>query len=309
MKKTEIFILSGFLGSGKTTLLKQRLIQEKKANRKVTVLMNELGQVSIDSDSVDNDIPLKELLNGCICCTLQDQLESQLYALIIEEKPDVIYIETTGVAHPVEMVDAILSPIFVDRLEMMGIITMVDGMQWLQRRSLSPQIQQLLVEQVRYADLLIINKSDLLSEEEKLNTTMQVQSVNTHAQTLLTSFSKVSKDQIEKMKSHPKIASMESHHVHHDLHLSSFVHQFKKSVDPKEFENFIRNVPDTLYRIKGYVKFHSAAHPTLFQYSYGMPYYMKEYVDMPLNMVFIGEKMNWKQVKSGLLQLEGAVFE
>ena len=70
--KTEVYLLSGFLGSGKTTLLKHLLQQEKRIERKVAVLMNELGRVSIDSDAVAEDVPLKELLDGCICCTIQD---------------------------------------------------------------------------------------------------------------------------------------------------------------------------------------------------------------------------------------------
>ena len=109
MDKTEVYLLSGFLGSGKTTLLKNLLQEEKLARRKVAVLMNELGNVSIDSDAVDEDIPLKELLDGCICCTIQDKLEAQLQGLLVESKPEVIYIEATGAAHPVEVLDAVVS--------------------------------------------------------------------------------------------------------------------------------------------------------------------------------------------------------
>ena len=72
--KTEVYLLAGFLGSGKTTLLKNLLQQEKKDERKVAVLMNELGRVSIDSDSIAEDVPLKEILDGCICCKIQDNI-------------------------------------------------------------------------------------------------------------------------------------------------------------------------------------------------------------------------------------------
>ena len=72
--------------------------------------MNELGNVSIDSDAVEDDVPLKELLDGCICCTIQDKLEAQLQGLLVESKPEVIYIEATGAAHPVEVLDAVVSP-------------------------------------------------------------------------------------------------------------------------------------------------------------------------------------------------------
>ena len=112
MGKAEVYLLSGFLGSGKTTLLKHLLQQEKRIDRKVAVLMNELGRVSIDSDAVAEDVPLKELLDGCICCTIQDQLESQIQGLLTEAKPEVIYIEATGAAHPVEVLDGVASPLF-----------------------------------------------------------------------------------------------------------------------------------------------------------------------------------------------------
>jgi G3E family GTPase len=66
MKKTEIYILGGFLGSGKTTLLRNILRQESEAGRKVAVLLNELGSVSVDSGLIDDKVPLKELFYGCI---------------------------------------------------------------------------------------------------------------------------------------------------------------------------------------------------------------------------------------------------
>ena len=298
MNKTEMYILSGFLGSGKTTLLKELLAHEKEAGRKVAVLMNEFGSISIDSNEIDEDVPLKELLGGCVCCTIQDKLEAQLQTLLIEESPDVIYLETTGAAHPVETIDTILSPLFAHRLQLKGIITVVDGLQWLQRKELSPVIQQLLLEQVRHANLLIINKQNKLTEEQKARIAMEIQGINPFAFALLTDYSKVPYSKIQNMQ----------FHFHEDIQqttiksmqLTSYVYRFKKPILFDKFDTFLRLLPETIYRIKGYVQFSNSAYPDLFQYSYGTPIFMKEEMKMPLNMVFIGENIDWREIQKQL---------
>jgi G3E family GTPase len=302
-KKTEIYILAGFLGSGKTTLLRQILEYEKKAERKIAVLMNELGDISIDSDSVGEEVPLKELLGGCICCTIQDKLEAQLQGLLMEHGPDAIYIETTGAAHPVEVLDAVLSPLFAGQIEMRGIITAVDGTLWAARTSFNPQIQQLLLEQVRHADLVLINKSDQLSDMEQGIVTMEIQSINAAAPCILTSFSKLSMSQVKNLSYSTK-GEAKASHVSHQLRLGTFVYQFRQSIRQADFEDFLRKLPDSIYRIKGYLKFQQSQFPDLFQYSYGTPLYMKEYMNMPLNLVFIGQSVDWDQIQSQLEQLE-----
>ena len=265
--------------------------------------MNELGSVSIDSDSIAEDVPLKELLDGCICCTIQDKLEAQMQELLVEAKPEVIYIEATGGAHPVEVLDAVMSPIFVEQLKFNGIITIVDGKRWLDRKNLSPQIQQLLVEQVKHANLILINKTDTCSPDDQAKLSMEISLINPHAFAILTSFSKVPILEVKKMGFSEKI-SVDHQHAHTDLHLRSFVYQLQHSVNQNDFEDFLRSLPDTIYRIKGYVKFSETSYPFLFQYSYGMPLYMKEYMNMPLNLVFIGEHIDWNQITEQLINLE-----
>jgi len=299
MKKTEVYILSGFLGSGKTTLLKRFLADERSRGRKVAVLMNELGQVSIDSDVVEEDILLKELLGGCICCSIQDKLEAQLQGLLMEEQPEVIYIETTGAAHPVEVLDSILSPLFADQLLIKGIITTVDGTRWKNRKVLSPQLQQLILEQVRNADFILINKIDELKENEQAQLIFEMQGLNPKAQCLLTSYSKVPMDRLRNLTVN---VEKESSHIH--LNLSTYVYQFHKPISDTGFEGFLKNLPDTIYRIKGYIKFHYSEQPFLFQYAYGMPLYMKEYMNMRLNLVFIGENVDWGIIEQQLVSLE-----
>lgn len=303
MLRTEIFILSGFLGSGKTTLLKQLLTEEKKQQRKVAVMMNELGKVSIDSEVVTDDIPLKELLDGCICCTIQDKLEAQLQELLMVEKPDVIYIETTGAAHPVEVLDAVLSPLFANKMVVKGIITIVDGKRFLARKTLSPQVQQLILEQVRHADLILMNKIDELTEDEQSKLTMEINALNSHAFSILTTFAKVPMEQVKKLSLNQTKTDVHTCQTS-DLKLSTFVYTFKHPIEQKEFEAFLRSLPDTIYRIKGYLKFPSYSYSILFQFSYGMPLYMKENMNYPLNLVFIGESIDWSDVKSRLTRLE-----
>ena len=302
--KTEVYILAGFLGSGKTTLLTRLLENEKKEGRKVAVLMNELGEISIDSSAVDNGTPLKELLGGCICCTIQDKLEAQLQSLLIDHSPEAIYIETTGAAHPVEVIDAVLSPYFADKMEMRGIITTIDATLWQSRRSFNPQLQQLMLEQVRHADLLIINKSDLLSETGKAQISCELQSINSAAPCLLTSFSKVPLDMIKRLSfsSERKSESIPVH-AKKNLRLGTMVHRFEKPVKKADFEDFLKKLPEGIYRIKGYIKFEGSSYPDLFQFSYGMPLFMKEYMNMPLNLVFIGQDIDWDELRADLNNL------
>jgi len=300
MKKAEVYILSGFLGSGKTSLLKRLLAVEHRTGRKTAVMMNELGQVSIDSDVVDEgDVTLKELLGGCICCSIQDKLEAQLQGLLIEDEPEVIYIETTGAAHPVEVLDAILSPLFADKLIIKGIITTVDGIRWMDRKLLSPQLQQLILEQVRHADLILVNKMNELKENEQAKITFEIQSINPNARCLLTNFSQVSIEQLRNLSISVEKVAQPSR-----LNLTTFVFQFKSAISQTAFEDFLKHLPDTIYRIKGYLKFDYSNLPFLFQFSYGMPLYMKEDMNMPLNLVFIGENIHWNEIKMQLENLE-----
>ncbi|MDR6998215.1 GTP-binding protein [Neobacillus niacini] len=303
MKKSEVYILSGFLGSGKTTLLKRILEEEHKKGRKVAVMMNELGEVSIDSDAVDEDVALKELLGGCICCSIQDKLEAQLQGLLINDKPDVIYIETTGAAHPVEVLDAILSPLFANVLHIKGIVTTVDGLRWVNRKSMSPQLQQLILEQIRHADFIIVNKMSELSDSEQARINFEIQSLNSKARCLLTNYSQVSLNQLKELSvSYPDKTNARISQK--DLNLSTFVYQFRGPVSHTRFEEFLKALPDTIYRMKGYLKFDPNSNPFLFQFSYGMPLYMREQMNLPLNLVFIGENIDWDQIKTALERLE-----
>lgn len=288
----EVYLLSGFLGSGKTSLLMHIIGQLKAQGKKPAVLMNEFGALPIDSSTVENkgDIPLKELLDGCICCTGSEQTEAQLQGLLEENKDiDVILIETTGAAHPVEALDAIYSPLFADRLSVKGIVTVADARRWLERDKLSPQIRALFMEQIRHAHLLIANKADLLSEDEMATVTLELSNFNGSAPIIQTTNAKVSFPFIEKVLNASKTVTDQPIISGKWLPLSSKLITFCESVNKEEFEEWVKSMPETVYRMKGYVPIKGSKNPFLFQYAYGMVNWLPEYVKMEPRLVIIGE--------------------
>ena len=230
------------------------------------------------------------MLDGCICCSGSEKTEAQLQGLLEENKDiDVILIETTGAAHPVEALDAVYSPLFANRLTIKGIVTVADCRRWLDRDKLSPQMRALFMEQIRHAHLLIANKADLLTEDDMAKVTMELSNFNESAPIIQTIGAKVLFPYIEKtLNSHKKtvknpIISGKG------LPLSSKLITFSESVNRMDFENWVKSLPDTVYRMKGYVPVEGVKNPYLFQYAYGMVNWLPEYVKMDPRLVIIGE--------------------
>lgn len=283
----DVYLFSGFLGSGKTTLLKNMIRQMKDQGLKPAVFMNELGKMNMDSDSVEEGVPLKEILDGCICCTGSEKSEAQIQTLLAEEDFDVLLIETTGAAHPVEALDAIFSPLFADRLNFKGIVTVADGKRWMDRNSLSPQIRSLFLEQIRHADLILANKMDLLTDGEQGTVVYEIQSLNPTAQIIQTVHAKIPFSALDKLTPSPngEIAKAPVS----KLNLNAKVLQFDAPVQRERFEEWLRALPDTVFRIKGYVPLEGDKYPHAFQFAYGMAQWLPEYIKMQNQIVVIGE--------------------
>ncbi|WP_459501251.1 CobW family GTP-binding protein [Bacillus sp. C1] len=307
MSKVEIHILGGFLGSGKSTLLQNLLLGEKKKNRKVAVLMNEIGEYSVDTDIIGKENVLRELLKGCICCTLKDELEIQLHSLYQQEKPDVIYIETTGVAHPIEVLDACLSPILAPYFDVKSIVVVLDAMRWLKRDTLSKNIQQLLNEQIKYGSHILINKSDLLIDEEKKKVFEEIVVINKYAKLYETQYCNISLEDIEgaELKGNEEHETL---HVKQHLHIQTMTYQFTQSIDQDQIYEWLSNLPEGIYRVKGFVKFHGDKYPHLLQYSFGVPTLLEQDFGFPTNLVIIGEGLEKERLAEGLGRLESNLF-
>lgn len=160
---TPVYILSGFLGSGKTTLL-QRLIRHwREQGLRPAVIMNEIGEVNLDGLLVSSDVPMAEMLGGCICCTIRGDLSVQMAELIEGEKPDLIVIEATGAGNPMEIFDAVTEVSLYLKLDIKPMITVVDAAHLADlHASQQGKTYRLMMEQIRCGSVLILNKIDLL---------------------------------------------------------------------------------------------------------------------------------------------------
>ncbi|TCS96577.1 G3E family GTPase [Hazenella coriacea] len=307
-KHVDLYILSGFLGSGKTTLLQRILMEERQRQRKVAVLMNELGEISVDSTILPDGVPLKELLNGCICCTIQDQLTQQLVSLCQQHEPDVIYIEATGVAHPLEVLEACLTPLMIPYLRTCKTISTVDLLRWRDRGQHTIPVQRLMEDQIRYADWVVVNKIDQLPDKEFDWVEQQMKQQNEHAEFVFTNYAQFDLallfDQPAQSASFQREQMEKRAHVHQHLHVRSFAYTWEQPIHRQAFEDWLRNSPDQLYRAKGYLRFQDEPQKTyLFQYSYGMPIFTEEYFRYPLTVVFIGEQLDEQVLKRELASL------
>ena len=289
----DVYLFSGFLGSGKTSMLTHVLKQFKEKGLKPAVIMNELGKLPFDSQAVDEGIPLKEMLEGCICCSGAEKTEAQIQSLLADNEFDVLIIETTGAAHPVEALDAVYSPLFAESLNIKGIVTVADSKLWLDRAMLTPQVRSLFIEQIRHAHLLLANKTDLLTEAEQAKVVFEMQGVNPNAFILQTTNGKVPLNLLEGLQATAQTSKedVQSAKIGTQLHLSSRLVELKQSFSQEKFEEWVRSLPSSVYRIKGYVPIEGIRNPMLFQYAYGLVQWIPEYIKMPAKIVLIGENI------------------
>ena len=157
----QVTILSGFLGAGKTTLLNHILSNQQGV--KTAVLVNEFGEIGIDNDLiVTTDEDMVELSNGCICCSINDELMEAVERVIERPEPlDYIIVETTGLADPLPVAMTFLGSELRDQTRLDSIITLIDAENF-DDVVLDTEVGR---AQVIYSDILLLNKCDLVSEE------------------------------------------------------------------------------------------------------------------------------------------------
>mmetsp|Transcript_30333 Transcript_30333/g.66386 ORF Transcript_30333/g.66386 Transcript_30333/m.66386 type:complete len:457 (-) Transcript_30333:42-1412(-) len=205
--KVPVTVITGFLGSGKTTLL-NRILKENHGKR-IAVIENEFGEVGIDDGllemtALETEENLVEMNNGCICCTVRGDLIAGLKKMVKSSeklgKPlDGIVIETTGLADPAPVAQTFFADNFVQqRLELDGILTVVDAKHIIDRldEEKPEGVENEAVEQVAFADRILLNKTDLVDEEKLAEVEKRIRMINNTVQIQRCKNSQVSMDYI-----------------------------------------------------------------------------------------------------------------
>jgi G3E family GTPase len=307
-----VTVLTGYLGAGKTTLL-NRILTENHG-KKYAVIINEFGELGVDNDLVvDTDEEVFEMNNGCICCTVRGDLIRIVGGLMKRSgKFDGIIVETTGLANPAPVAQTF----FVDedvkaKTRLDAIVTVVDAKHLGQRLEDSPEA----ADQIAFADVIVLNKLDLVTPEELAEVEAKIRAINRFAEIHHATRGDVPIDKLLGLNAFdlnrvlaavPDFLEEDSHT--HNEHLTSISLSTANPLDRDKFNAWIAHILQTqganLLRTKGILSYKNEARRFAFQAvhmiadgDYVAPW--KEGEPRTSRLVFIGRDLNRPQLRKG----------
>ena len=290
MNQLPVTVLSGFLGAGKTTVLSH--ILNNRQGKKVAVIVNDMSEINIDAAIVQNEVSLNrseeklvEMSNGCICCTLREDLLKEVTKLARDDRFDYLVIESTGISEPLPVAETFtfadedgISLSDVASLDTM--VTVVDAVNFLKDYDEAKYLQDtgeslgeedersvadLLVEQVEFADVILISKTDLANTADTQRLTAILKTLNTHAKIVPIAQGQVAIDEVlstglfnfERAQQAPGwLKEMRGEHVPEteEYGIGSFTYEARRPFHPEKFHHFLHNTDQygKLIRSKGY---------------------------------------------------------
>ncbi|KFN11828.1 MULTISPECIES: CobW family GTP-binding protein [Bacillus] len=300
-----VTILTGFLGSGKTTLLNRILSEEH--GKKLAVIVNEIGQIGIDNQLIMNvEEEIMEMTNGCLCCTVREDLLVALKQLLdvkAEGKMDFdgLVIETTGLANPGPIIQTFfLDPVIQSAYKINGVVTVVDSYHIHKHFEKGLEAK----EQIAFADMVLVNKLDLVGEEEEKELLTELQGINPTAKLIPTINCEVDIPVLLEIQTFKTRDTLEiyPHKEHHHLEgVKSFVLREERPLDLQKLNEWmsavVQELGEYLYRYKGILSIDGVdcrivfqgVH-TLFAASYDREW--QEGEERVSEVVFIGKDIN-----------------
>jgi G3E family GTPase len=277
MPRTPITLVTGPLGSGKTTLLRHILATRPA---KIAIVMNEFGEIAIDAKVLEEkNVRIAELGGGCVCCSLVGEFEAAVNEIIQRVEPDIIIVETTGLAEPEALVFNIQEALPQCRLD--GVVSVIDADMLVR----FPELGHTTRLQIEGADILLLNKIDLIEAGQIESLENKLREVNPTAAIIRTERCRIDPELLFGIGREKKVGPPEHKH---QPEFDSFTFASDKNFSRDCFQSFADNLSASVHRAKGFVRFEDGAQ--LFNFVAGR-WELEPFESAETQLVFIGKEI------------------
>lgn len=275
MPRTPITLVTGPLGSGKTTLLRHILATRPV---KIAIVINEFGEIAIDAKVLEGkNVRIADLGGGCVCCSLLGEFEAAVNEIIARVQPDLIIVETTGLAEPEALVFNIQEALPQCRLD--GVVSVIDADMLVR----FPELGHTTRLQMEEADILLLNKIDLVDRGQIESLENKVREVNPTAAIIRTEHCRIDPELLFGIGGERKVAAPQHRH---QLEFESFTFTSNKDFSRDCFQGFADHLSARVHRAKGFVRFEDGAQ--LFNFVAGR-WELEPFESAETQLVFIGK--------------------